>query len=139
MRELIITALALLILGSAFAGSGAIAYSKPDDVLGLSYGSGSQADAERWALLDCRDKGGADCQFKVVENNACAAIAAARAWEGVVASPFSGTGRGAVKAGCHHQMQLNWRRGLQGARLALPLTTITNQSAPADPTSRQPT
>jgi len=44
-------------------------------VLGLSHGSGSQADAERWALLDCRDKGGADCQIKVVENDACAVIA----------------------------------------------------------------
>ncbi len=75
LRKLIITTLVLFVSSSAFAGSGAIAYSKPDDVIGLSYSSGSQADAERWALLDCRDKGGADCQIKVFENDACAAIA----------------------------------------------------------------
>jgi hypothetical protein len=72
---MIITTLWLFMSSSAFAGAGAIAYSKSDDVIGLSYGSGSQADASRWALLDCRDKGGADCQIKVFENDACAAIA----------------------------------------------------------------
>jgi hypothetical protein len=32
-------------------------------------------DAERWALQDCRDRGGADCQTAFVETNLCVAFA----------------------------------------------------------------
>ncbi|MET4031116.1 MULTISPECIES: DUF4189 domain-containing protein [unclassified Bradyrhizobium] len=76
MRKLTIGVLALFISNTtAFAGSGAIAYSKPDDVVGVSHGRRSQRCAKRSALLDCRRKGGSDCQIEASENNACAAIA----------------------------------------------------------------
>ncbi|WP_354101569.1 DUF4189 domain-containing protein [Bradyrhizobium sp. RT5a] len=79
MRKLIIGALALFISNTtAFAGSGAIAYSKPDDVIGFSYGSGSQRHARWWALLNCRGNGGSDCRIAAYENNACAAVAIGR-------------------------------------------------------------
>ncbi|OSJ35210.1 hypothetical protein BSZ19_09350 [Bradyrhizobium japonicum] len=76
MRKLIIGVLALFISNTtAFAGSGAIAYSKADDVVGVSHGCRSQKHAKRWALLDCRRKGGSDCQIEAYESNACAAVA----------------------------------------------------------------
>ncbi|WP_354111428.1 DUF4189 domain-containing protein [Bradyrhizobium sp. S3.12.5] len=79
MRKLIIGALALFISNtSAFAGSGAIAYSRPDDVVGFSSGFGSQRHARRWALLECRVRGGSDCRIKISENNACVAVAIGR-------------------------------------------------------------
>ncbi|MDE5465357.1 MULTISPECIES: DUF4189 domain-containing protein [unclassified Bradyrhizobium] len=83
MRKLTIGVLALFISNTtAFAGSGAIAYSKPDDVVGVSHGCRSQRDAKWSALLDCRRKGGSDCQIEAYENNACAAVAIGkgRAW-----------------------------------------------------------
>ncbi|MFG3591574.1 DUF4189 domain-containing protein [Bradyrhizobium sp. RDI18] len=104
MRKLIIGALALFISNTtAFAGSGAIAYSKPDDVVGFSYGSGSQRDARRWALLNCRGNGGSDCQITAYENNACAAVAIGR-------------GRGLGRAWWSHPLgELEEERSQQGA------------------------
>jgi hypothetical protein len=61
--------------GLARAGSGAIAYSNSDNIVGKSYGSATQIDAERWALLECREQGGKDCAIVVYENGACAALA----------------------------------------------------------------
>ncbi|MET4156242.1 hypothetical protein ABIB94_009066 [Bradyrhizobium sp. JR7.2] len=72
MRKLIIGVLALFIPNAtAFAGCGAIAYSKPDDVVGFSCGSRSQWDARWLALLDCHRKGGSDCKIEAYGNYAC--------------------------------------------------------------------
>ncbi|MET4631839.1 hypothetical protein ABIB83_008904 [Bradyrhizobium sp. I1.8.5] len=72
MRKLIIGVLALFIPNAtAFAGCGAIAYSKPDDVVGFSCGSRSQWDARWLALLDCHRKGGSCCKIEAYGNYAC--------------------------------------------------------------------
>ena len=57
---------------TAHAGSGAIAASMSNDgVIGFAYGSGTQEDAARWAMLDCRDKGGSDCRLLGSETEQC--------------------------------------------------------------------
>ena len=37
----------------------------------FAYGSGTQEDAARWAMLDCRDKGGSDCRLLGSETEQC--------------------------------------------------------------------
>jgi hypothetical protein len=78
MRQLIslpiIISAALLAatITTAHAGSGAIAASMSNDgVIGFAYGSGTQEDAARWAMLDCRDKGGSDCRLLGSETEQC--------------------------------------------------------------------
>jgi hypothetical protein len=63
---------------TCYAGYGAIAFSSSDGVVGFSYGSGSKMDAERWAIQDCREKGGKDCAAVGWEQNCCAALAAGK-------------------------------------------------------------
>jgi hypothetical protein len=78
MRQLIslpiIISAALLAatITTAHAGSGAIAASMSNDgVIGFAYGSGTQEDAARWAMLDCPDKGGSDCRLLGSETEQC--------------------------------------------------------------------
>lgn len=82
MLKITVVALAALTLfgPTAFAGSGAIAFSlgsdeKPGVYFGTSNGSYSRQDAQRWAIYDCEKHGGKDCRVIVSETEACAALA----------------------------------------------------------------
>ena len=62
---------AALAASAANAGAGAIAYSAPEKIVGLSYAHGTRMDAERWALSDCEKAGGTECKIAVWEFNNC--------------------------------------------------------------------
>jgi hypothetical protein len=75
MKTLIVAGLALVAFSlPASAGFGAISYSEADGVIGTSFGSATLADAERWALYDCRERGGRDCRSIVWQRNRCAVL-----------------------------------------------------------------
>ncbi len=69
------TAMALCAASTAYAGFGAIAFSSSDGGIGYSDNYPSKQSAEARALIECRQRGGNDCQIAIWERNACAVLA----------------------------------------------------------------
>ena len=60
---------------SRYPTYGAIALSQSDGIAGSSSGSATEADAQRWAVYECRENGGKDCVSIGWERGRCAALA----------------------------------------------------------------
>jgi hypothetical protein len=57
------------------AGYGVMAYSKPDNTVGYSFGYPTLEDATRRAIYECEKRSGKDCDTIQWERNMCVALA----------------------------------------------------------------